>query len=91
MKRIAVSLTIVETLWFMRANFGRLVAIGFVPVALYCLLSVSTESLWNPDNDNSFGLSVVMYFAADAVLLLVLVPPYVAWHRLALLGPAQCR
>lgn len=60
--------------------------IGLVPVVLYCGLSVLTESLWVLDDDVSFGLDAVLYFTADAALLVILAPTYVAWHRLALLG-----
>lgn len=89
MKRIAVSLTIVETLRFLCANFGRLVAIGFVPAALYCVLSVPIESLWDLDDETVGNFGASLYFAANAALFLILVPSYVAWHRLALLGPSQ--
>lgn len=86
MNRDAINPTIAEAVGFCVANYRRLIMLGFLPGAVYLALAVVIESTLGGDGTSrSLGVSIA-YSILTIGVELVLVPFYVAWHRLTLIG-----
>ena len=91
MRPFAVSAVLISAVRFLWSRFGSFVALGGVPLVLFCGVNLVLERLPNPMADQIGWVDVVFFHALYSASLLIPVPFYVAWHRMTLSLPVETR
>ena len=84
MTKIAVGATIGESIRVVSGNFGSLIAFSWLPFILYFLLSEPLDRFFYSSEEFRAWWSFLAAGLGEMSLAVILVPVYLAWHRLTL-------